>query len=314
MSKQTIIAFVDLKTNKLWSRSVLGKSFDVTISGISMKIHFPGLPSEWKNKREENSRGYLDYPLVSPIISKQYKYGDEKIFYGKPWNHPSGSSYVEKIVISFEIEESELNLKKESIRNEIQNAVIKFHKLLYIINESSILSGRVEQSPYRIDLYNDTLKERIPNHECINIMGYMHDDNDSITKRQLEKILNIISGKYEIPIEYEFFISGIRAYEYYDNRQCLFDLSTACEIAITTKIEELQSKLQVKNFLNDYEMLKRKYKLLGLLNFDTSFADITAITEARNKAIHKGDEIANKEALEAIKVTRTILNKLSKFY
>jgi len=310
MSKQTIIGFINLKTNKLWSSSVLGKTFDVKISDISMKVHFPSLPSEWKNNREENNKGYVDYLLVSPIISKKYKYGDEKIFYGKPWAHPSGTSYIEKIVISFEIEESEFVLKKTDIRKEIQNAVIKFHKLLYIINESTRLPGSVEQYPYRIELYNDSLKERITNQEHINIIGYIHADADSVTKKQLEKILNIISQKKEIPIEYDFFISGIRSFENYDNRQCLFDLSTACEIAITSKIEELQFKLQVKNFLKDYEMLNRKYRLLGLLNFDISFADIHVVTKARNKAIHKGEEITNKEALEAIKVSRTILNKL----
>ena len=243
MSKQTIIAFIDLKTNKLWSSSVLGKSFDVTISDISMKVHFPSLPVEWKNKREENEKGYLDYLLVSPTISNKYKYGNEKIFYGKPWNHPSGTSYVEKIVISFEIEESDLILKLDNIRKEIENAIVKFHKLLYIINENPRLPGRVEQYPYRIELHNDSLKERIPNQERINIIGHIHDDADSVTKKQLEKILNIISEKKEIPIEYDFFISGINSYEKYDNRQCLFDLSTACEIAITSKIEELQSKL-----------------------------------------------------------------------
>ena len=61
-------------------------------------------------------------------------------------------------------------------------------------------------------------------------------------------------------------------------------------------------------------MLKRKYALLGLLNFDTSFADITKVSNVRNKAIHKGEKISNEEAREAIKTTHIILNNLSKFY
>ena len=92
------------------------------------------------------------------------------------------------------------------------------------------------------------------------------------------------------------------------------ELSTACEIAITSKINEIQNRLSIGDFLNDYKMLAQKYKLLGLLGEDTSFADINVITKARNDAIHKGVEVTSKQAYDAIKVCRRILERLSKFY
>lgn len=311
MSKQKFIVFIDLSSNRYWSRSVLGKIFNIVIDDVPMKIHFPGLPVEW---HDETKNDYLHYNLAAPQVSKKYKYGDEEIFYGVPRTYPGGSSIVERIVISFELNELEVEERIKSIYQIIENAMNKFYKLCYIVNCSVNPSDMIHQPGKGIDIYNDSLKKRVPNHQEIELTGHFHEDSDSITKKQLDTILNIITNGKEIPAEYDYLISGIKAYENHDNRKCVLELSTACEIAITAKIEELQNALKIKNFLEDYKMLGAKYKLLGLLNFDISFADISVITNARNDAIHKGIDVKSKQAYDAIKVTRTILNKLSKFY
>lgn len=311
MEKQKIIAFIDVDFNRYWSRSVLGKVFDIVIDNIAMKIHFPGLPLEWNNKSKKDA---LNYPLSSPKISSKYKLGEEDIFYGLPCSYPSCSSLIEKIVISFEIEENELKNKSHLIYESIEKTIKKLHKLCYIVNQDLKPLSKVEKNGYNVYLYNESLGERIRNNKNIELIAHLHEDSNSISSKQLITILDIINKEIDIPIEYDFFISGVKAYENHDNRKCVFDLSTACEIAITSKIEEIQKTLNIGNFLDKFRMLTEEYKLLGLLNYDISFADISIVTEARNKAIHKGKEVTDKQAIEAIKVTRTILNKLSKFY
>lgn len=311
INKSTFIGFIDMKTNKYWSRSVLGKTIDVCIKNIPMKIHFPGLPKEWEN---EENKDYLHYCLSSPKISENYRYSNEKIFYGLPCNYPSSSSFVKIIVLSFEMEESKLNFIKKDLYKNIEDAITKLHKLLYIINKSLKPMDQVKQMQFGIDLYNKSFGKKIKNEEEVLLVGHIYEDSNSITYAQVKKIMEIISKDLDIPVEYDFFISGIQSYEHHDNRQCILDLSTACEISVTAKIEELQKNQKIGNFLNDYKMLSQKYKLLNLLGFDTSFADINVITGARNKAIHKGEKVTNDEAIEAIKVARNILNKLSKFY
>lgn len=311
MNNQKVIIFVDVHFNRYLSKSVLGKIFSINIAEIPMLLHFPGLPLEWEDLSKTD---HLHYPLSAPEISKRYKYGDEDILYGFPHSYPTGSSIVEKVVLSFEITEEEIEEKNNIIRKEVEKVMNIFHKLFYIVNESVNPTAIVKQSDCRIDLYNDSTGNRIKNQDEIEIIGYMHDDMNSISKKQLEIMLGIINRKINIPIEYDFLISAIRAYEHHDYRKCILDLSTACEISITSKIEELQSNLDIKNILEDYKTLAAKYRLLGLLNYDTSFADISVITNVRNKAIHKGQQIDSKQAYEAIKVTRTILKRLSIFY
>lgn len=310
MEKKEFIVFVDLYLNKYWSSSVLGKTFNFNIDDISMKCHFPGLPSEWKDPSKIE---HLNYLLSSPTISSKYKYGNDEIFYGKPCVYPDGVSYVEKVVFSFELDDYDDN-KLNSIYLSIDNVMNKFYKLCYIVNESTNFSGKVNQRARGISIYDHSLGKRIPFVQEIEIFGITEGYSDSITKKEVETIFDIISNNKEIPSEYDYLISGIKACEKEDNRKCVLELSTACEIAITSKINEIQNRLSIGDFLNDYKMLAQKYKLLGLLGEDTSFADINVITKARNDAIHKGVEVTSKQAYDAIKVCRRILERLSKFY
>ena len=308
MEKKEFIVFVDLYLNKYWSSSVLGKTFNFNIDDISMKCHFPGLPSEWKDPSKID---YLNWRLSSPAISS--KYGNGEIFYGKPRVYPDGVSYVEKVVFSFELDDYDDN-KLNSIYLSIDNVMNKFYKLCYIVNESTNFSGKVNQRARGISIYDHSLGKRIPFVQEIEIFGITEGYSDSITKKEVETIFDIISNNKEIPSEYDYLISGIKACEKEDNRKCVLELSTACEIAITSKINEIQNRLSIGDFLNDYKMLAQKYKLLGLLGEDISFADINVITKARNDAIHKGVEVTSKQAYDAIKVCRRILERLSKFY
>lgn len=310
MKNKIIISFVDVNFNRYFAKNVLGKIFDFSINGLDMKLHFPDIPSQWQ---DDDIKDKLHCPLSSPTISRKYKVGNKEIFYGMPRSYPEVSSEIEKVVVSVELEEPVQEKKINLICDGINKTIQSLYKLCYIVNEDICPNAFAEQRSCEINLYDDLSGKIIPNIEE-EVLVYIHDDNKSITKKQLEKMLNIISKQILIPIEYDFLVSGIESYERYDNRKCILDLSTACEIAITSKIEEIQKKLNVKNLLEDYKTLYAKYKLLGLLNFDISFADIKVVTEIRNKAIHKGNGVTDTQAYEAIKVTRSILKKISKFY
>lgn len=307
-----IIGFIDLKCNKYWNKSVLGKKYKINICNTEVIIHFPALPSVWKENSEVEN--ILDYPLLSPMISKKYKLGSEDIIYGFPISYPSGCSIVNKVIISFEITKEELDEDKEFIYKIIEDYMKKFYKLLYIVNQSIIPNTDSNKIANDIELINNCNGTRINNTHPICFNVYMKKEEDAITKSQFEDILKILEKDLLIPFEYEFLINGIISYEKHNYRNCILDLATACEIAVTNKIDVILNKIGIEKILQDYQGLEKRFKLLGKLNYDISFVDINKITNIRNKAIHSGIDVKVEEAFEAIKNTRIVLDNLSKFY
>lgn len=310
--KIKIIGFIDLKCNKYWNKSVLGKKYKINICNTEVIIHFPSLPSVWKE--DSKVENILHYPLLSPTISQKYKLGSEDIIYGFPISYPSGCSIVNKVIVSFEIIKEELEEDKEFIYKIIDDYMKKFYKLLYIVNQSIIPNTDGNKIANDIDLINDCSGTRINNTHPICFNVYMKKDEDAITKRQFEDILKILEIDLPIPFEYEFLINGIMSYEKHNYRNCILDLATACEIAVTNKIDIILNKIGIKKILQDYQGLEKRFQLLGKLNYDISFVDIKKITNIRNKAIHSGIDVKAEEAYEAIKNTRIVLDNLSKFY
>ena len=248
------------------------------------------------------------------MISKKYKLGSEDIIYGFPISYPSGCSIVNKVIVSFEITKEALEEGKEFIYKMIDDYMKKFYRLLYIVNQSIIPNTDGNKIANDIELINDYNGTRISNTHPICFNVYMRKDEDAITKSQFEDILKILGKDLTIPFEYEFLINGIISYENHNYRNCILDLATACEIAVTNKIDIILNKIGIKKILQDYQGLEKRFKLLGKLNYDISFVDINKITNIRNKAIHSGTDVKLEEAYEALENTRIVLHNFSKFY
>ena len=85
---------LSLSRSILCKSEVLGQSFNASLSGIKVNIHFPVLPEI------EDSKGLCEYGLLPPEICVSWKKTEDRTFWGYPLIYPPGNSCVNKLVFT----------------------------------------------------------------------------------------------------------------------------------------------------------------------------------------------------------------------
>jgi len=302
-----LVCVVDINYEKRFCGDVIGAKYEIPINGRCFEIYFP----------LEAVGGKIDFLIPPDFIRGFVRNGNEACF-GKILDRPSKNFTVDKIVIATMVED-EVDAKDlaENISNNIGRYINRFLDYLLVLSGYIEKQPRVEENPSTEFLLLAKKNEK-PIRVSSNASIYVYLDNMSPPSHDVVAAsCKLLAENVAMPLEYEYYLSALSAYEVGENRKSILDLSTACEVSITKKIEKLlvEGKSSMsKKILEDYQGLYKRLRLLTMLDESYKCIDISCINKSRNKAIHSGATVEDDGVGKALKRAKEVLDLLSKFW
>lgn len=299
------VGFLKIDSNLSWSKNVLNTVYTAKICDNEYKLHFPRLSSNI-NENNYNSN------LLPPKIIEDLKFRSDYVKYGTPYFFPDLDSHIYNIVIEGNIpNDNDLELKK--LFKNIDSWTNNFINLLKIITDNINLKDEVESESYLLNLFiEENNKFHNPSNMNIDTLIIHECDNKVVSKKMVEKVINLLNNNIDIPAEYEFYLKGVDYFENHNYRNCVLECATAVDLALTNRIKWNFDQKGISDYnsileSNTYNGIDSKYKALIFFDDKQNF-DITKITKPR-RAIHTGDKITYDNASECIKITKKVLDK-----
>ena len=76
------IGFLNIASNLLWKKAVLGKIYTININGIDYKIHFPRLS-------EKTTKDNYNLSLIAPKIVIEHNLNEDYVEFGNVIDSPN---------------------------------------------------------------------------------------------------------------------------------------------------------------------------------------------------------------------------------
>ena len=298
-------------------KSILGKSYPIKIGGINGFIHIPYLPI-WSENESEPLRKLL----TPPEVALDWMQGADPIFWGKPYQYPSGHSSLHRVVFQFEVHDSEVDgqLVYESFASWI-------NLLLDYIEVMSNQNVRIEQT---LNSYGDNFQlfqwdengknQSITENKLITIC--LNDWQKNIREEQLIEACNLASSGAPLRLAYKLYLEANRAFLQKDYRKTVIECGAAIESELTELIsvelsnrgcsdEDIGARLSNRSnrTLGGRFNLADSHLHLNLSQQNYSYRDL--LVNPRNDAMHEAKFISQPIARKAINYTSTLLSMIA---
>lgn len=302
-----IIGYLNIGSNLIWKKSVLGKIYKAKIGNKMYQIHFLRPSSKITDYN-------CDISLVVPNIVCEMGLKDNYIEFGDIIEYGDFNSIINYVIITGEV----------SSDNEIEEIYSKIDKWVYSFLSILKLSGNIIRQENKVKYKSNYLelfieknnKYKRPVNMNMPILT-INWNSQAISDSKVKQTIEILNKGTEIPKEYEYYLKALKYFEKGIYRNCVLECATEAEMAVSNRIIFNFEKNKIKNYCNiinnDHDGLESKYKKLIYFN-DRQKLDITKISKPRNKAIHAGTEISKEEARESLNITKKLLDNFNKFY
>lgn len=299
------IGFLNIASNLLWKKTVLGKIYTININGIDYKIHFPRLS-------EKTTKDNYNLSLIAPKIVIEHNLNEDYVEFGNVIDSPNYDCFINYVVISGEVPSDK---EIEELYSKIDEWVLSFLNIIKIIQNIIIHENKVDYVSDRLELVIKENDYKSPsNVNMPKITFYMN--HQAVSNNTVNKAIRLLNNNVSIPEEYRYYLNAISNYEKRQYRNCILECATAAEMTVTDRLVENCKKNQItgyKSAIKNYKGLESSFDALVFFN-DRPDIDISKITTPRNNAIHLGKKIEEAEAQECLKATKRLLDKLKIFY
>lgn len=299
------IGFLNIASNLLWKKTVLGKIYTININGIDYKIHFPRLS-------EKTTKDNYNLSLIAPKIVIEHNLNEDYVEFGNVIDSPNYDCFINYVVISGEVPSDK---EIEELYSKIDEWVLSFLNIIKIIQNIIVHENKVDYVSDRLELVIKENDYKSPsNVNMPKITFYMN--HQAVSNNTVNKAIRLLNNNVSIPEEYRYYLNAISNYEKRQYRNCILECATAAEMTVTDRLVENCKKNQItgyKSAIKNYKGLESSFDALVFFN-DRPDIDISKITTPRNNAIHLGKKIEEAEAQECLKSTKRLLDKLKIFY
>lgn len=299
------ISFLNIASNLLWKKTVLGKIYTININGIDYKIHFPQLS-------EKTTKDNYNLSLIAPEIIKEHNLREDYVEYGSVIDSPKYDCFINYVVISGEVPSDK---EIEELYSNIDKWVLSFLNIIKIIQNIIVHENKVDYVSERLELFIKENDYKSPsNANMPKLTFYMN--HEMVSNNTVNKAIRLLNDNVSIPEEYGYYLNAISYYEKRQYRNCILECATTAEMSVTDRLVENCKKNQIigyKSAIKNYKGLESSFAALVFFN-DRPDIDISKITIPRNNAIHSGKKIEEAEAQECLKATKKLLDELKKFY
>lgn len=289
---------LELSEGILCKIEVLGKTFDSSIAGVEVKIHFPQPPLF---DEETPKVGFAQY-LPPPEIAKTWKRGSTPLSWGYPQSYPSGNSCVELLAISVNCSEDDRIEKARALYSGIKSWGKAFTD--YLILSTKQNSGRDKNNLNKSNCFLQLIgTECVPGVENDMLYAYLPNPDTFAGRDQIIEALQFAGSGKEIKLEYQMLLSAYEARRNCRNRQAIIDACSAVELRLDSNINELIKKhsMNPKLFLDKFKSLGDKFDLIKQLDETFPIEDHhTIIVTPRNDIAHNREVYPTDEITDSL--------------
>ena len=306
-----LYGIVDLGEPIICAPNVLGAVKTISIGGVSGFLEMPQLP-DWSTRTTEP---LWTTPLTPPVNALTWKTGDQPIEWGVPTTFPSGISRVEKVLLTFDIEECELTSSGTAIHAEFDRWLSLFVDYVELMTKQ-LRSQQVRYSSQcgELNLFcwsRDNKPERPYAREPQNIDIFLIPDKRALTVEQFHVACDLASSDSDVALEYRIQLEAYRALRAGDFRKAVVETAVAAEIALTNAILSKLSDDGIpygEKLLSKFRTLGGRLELAKAIQLRLPDVDLNStVVKPRNTVVHKADFASHAVAFAAIEATDDLL-------
>jgi hypothetical protein len=292
------------------SREVLGAIAAVSIGGVAGHLAFPSLP-DWTTPPADP----LHMPLVPPIDALTWKQGDELLVWGRPAIYPTGISWVEKVLLHFDVTESELPSAATTVHRAFDRWRSLFVDYLELLTKQrKVQHLRITNRTGDLSLFcwnAEHKAERPYEKQPIRLVTISIAPDSALTVAQLEQVCGLASADTDLALEYRIQLEAYRALRAGDFRKAIIETAVAAEVVLTSAI---RAKLRgdgityAEKLLSKFRMLGGRLELAQTIQIPLPCINLSAdLVEPRNNVIHRAEFADEQVAHRAISATDEII-------
>lgn len=302
-----IYGIIELPDTIVCSPDVLGSSINICIGDVSGSLMFPSLPP----LPNIDDRG----ELIAPGDAVQWRATE----WGKIAISPLGVSYVNKILLCFEVAASSLHSEGEKIYSNFGT----WHGLWF--NYLCLQTKQGKKRPFYTKTKEEDLNLFYIDKNFKSARPYHHrpgtlyldlpSESSALTLDQMVRISSLASANTPLEIELEFQLTAYKALGNEDYRKAIIETAVAAEIYLTKEV----SKVLATEGCTDIPAVLKKHRMLGnIYTFailkgvempDKEWDFRAELIDPRNEVIHDAHYANRKTAEKAV----SAVDKLLKF-
>ena len=307
---QQLYGIVKLDPHIVCSKEVLGSSVPIVVGGVPGKLEFPHAP-DWSVPSKDRLRD----PLRPPDVAQSWKSGDKPMHWGWPVSSPSCVSEVERMLLRFELPESEMHHSATRVHHGYGRWWLLFNDYIELITRQGISQGvQVEGDTSNFDLFRwgvDGKQER-PYEKAPDSVVIWESGNDvSLTPVQLTRVADLASASTDLAIELKVQLEAYRALGAGDYRKAIIETAVAAEVVLTNLIRSNLLSAQIgyaEKLLEKFSMLGRRLEFARIVGIPLPQLDFKLkLIDPRNNVVHRGDFADETRARQAIMATDELL-------
>ena len=265
-----MIGILTFSSGLLCQKEVLGTSYNAKIGGLEVCITFPSL----NNSTGNNKVGYLN-PLLPPNNAKNYRRGDEFLFWGCPLDAPDFNSVVQMITLEHNCPDDNVLENAQLLYKNMRKWENDLFKYCYLCTKEYLAINQNTTQGSLLDILSDG--KHIPTSQPIRLTGHIRSRDSFATKDVISDAINFASNEKDLFLEYQMLLSSYIAIQKNKKRQAIIDGSAAVELCLVKVITEYCEKkyIEPKILLDKYRTLGDRFALvkkidksLPTLNYD----------------------------------------------
>lgn len=312
---RTLFGIIELEQPIRCAKDVLGRSVPVSVDGVEGRIELPHAP-DWSTPSSEPIRD----PLLAPELARGWKRGADSIHWGRPASYPDCISDVEKMLLLFDVAESEVCAAGTVVHRGFGRWWSSFIDYLELTTKQrrsrgayvvGAASGHLDLFAWNADGQTDRPYVETP----VEIVVRLSGSDVALTPGQLIRICDFASSGNSLNTELKLQLEAYRALGAGDHRKAIIETAVAAEFALTTLIRSIFGADGIaygEKLLEKFRMLGGRLDLARIVGVQLSDIDFkTALVEPRNEVIHRADYANEERALRAVEATDQLIELVS---
>lgn len=273
----------------LCKKEVLGESFNTKIGNLDVRITFPTLKLDDEGN-PLNKVGQSN-ALLPPPKARNYRRGEESLFWGCPLTYPDYDSVVKIVFIEHECESTLTSSNAQILYSNMgiwEEALFKYcflrTKQYYMRKNTNNSQGAF------LDILSNG--KHIENQQPMKVHVLLHSHDDFASKEIITDGIEFASSGRELLLEYELLLSAYNAIQNNQNRQAIIDGSAAIEICLIKVIELFceEKSINPHILINKYKYLGDRFDLVKMIDDTLPKLDYKKlIVGPRNSVSHVRD-------------------------
>ena len=265
MPDSALLGIVNFSKTVLCAKDSLGHSVDVRVGTNSGTLTLPSLP-EWREKEHDP----LHKPLLGPLPARKWKRGDSLIEWGSPCSYPGGDALVEKALLQFDVEPSDLKATAQQVYDTFSNWLQLFEQYVVLLTRQNTrcrVSGGRGPGSVELLTHDSTNLRHIGNASPQTIFLEMGGADESLHLEQFREASRIASLGMGPRLEYRLMLEAYSARRNADYRKAIIEAATGLEICLTNRISEEFKKQSIHfgdGLLDKFRTLGGRFDLIRL--------------------------------------------------